>query len=85
MADDNGNKCIPFWPHPDYAKTLAEHEWNDCNPVNIPLDALLEKWLPGMESDGISVAVFPTLGSKGIMVKPKQLKSDLEDECKQYE
>ena len=85
MADDNGNECIPFWPHPDYAEALANIEWNDCKPEKIPLDAFIGKWLPGMEKDGINVAVFPTPESKGIMVNPKQLKTDLEAESKQYE
>jgi hypothetical protein len=85
LADDNGNKCLAFWPHPDYAKALLKDEWIDCAPDKIDLYNFLNNWLSGMEKDGFNVAVFPTPDSKGIIVDPIRLKKDIEKECEQYE
>ena len=56
MADDDGNECIPFWPHPDYASALVTGSWSDCSPERIILNDLLNKWLPGMIKDGLRVS-----------------------------
>jgi hypothetical protein len=45
----------------------------------------MEKWLPGMEKDGIAVAVFPSSEGKGVLVAPARLKKDLEDELSRIE
>ena len=85
LADDNDNACLVFWPHPEYAKVLADKEWADCIPTLIDLTKFLEKWLPGMEKDGIKAAVFPTPDSQSIIVDPQRLRSDIERECEQYQ
>jgi Protein of unknown function (DUF2750) len=80
MADDNGEECIPFWPHPDYARALATVSWSDCKPEVVSLDGFLEKWLVGMEKDKLNVTVFPAPGLKGAVVTPEHLKEDLQAE-----
>ncbi|MDH5446990.1 MAG: DUF2750 domain-containing protein [Gammaproteobacteria bacterium] len=83
--NDEGIKSIPVWPHPEYTKLCAEENWKGNNPSSIELQAFIEKWLPGMEKDGLLVAVFPTPSGKGVQVTPAELKQHLQEECEQYE
>ena len=85
MADDNGKSCIPFWPHPEYAKALASDDWSDCVPVSVALDDFLNRWLPGMAKDDLAVSVFPTTALKGVVIDPARLKEDFELEPEQGE
>src|SRR5688500_17655473 len=64
-GDTTGRECMPFWPHRRYAEALATGEWADSEPTEIALADFTEKWLPGMERDGLLVAVFPTPTMKG--------------------
>ena len=83
--DDEGEKSIPFWPHEEYARLCANGSWQGNDPTPIELSVFIEKWLPGMEKDGLLVAVFPTPSEKSLQISPSKLKSDLEEECGQYE
>jgi hypothetical protein len=85
MGDSDGHNCIPFWPHPKYAEGLAADDWGDSEPKPISLHDLLAKWLPGMASDGLHVAVFPSADRKSVVVDPLRLKRDVESECEQYD
>jgi hypothetical protein len=83
-SDGEGGECVPFWPHPEYAKAMTVGHWSGREPTSVPLADFLEKWLPGMAKDGLRVAVFPT-PENAKLVDPMLLKQDLESECKQYE
>src|SRR5262245_53076158 len=87
MGDDSGRKYIPVWPHKRYAEAFIRGHWQDAKATMIELDAWMQRWLPGMQRDGLQVAVFPVEGEKqqGVLVSPQQLKHDLEQELKQYE
>lgn len=85
FSDGEGKEGIPFWPHPDYAKSIATGDWDDCSPERIELKVFLERWLPGMKNDGVFAVVFPTPEEKGMMIDPDQLGTDIREECKQYE
>lgn len=79
-SDSNGNPVAPFWPHPDYAIACAVGEWAGNSPASIDVHHFLSRWLPGMEKDGMLAAVFPTPAMQGIVVSPRQLQSDIEEE-----
>ena len=83
--DDDGNKSIPFWPHPEYAKLCAEGQWKGNEETSIDLKSFIEKWLPGMEQDNLLVAVFPTPSGKSVYVQPSCLRENIEEELEQYE
>ncbi len=85
INDDHGNICMPFWPHEEYAKAMATKNWGECLAEKIKLADFLEKWLPRLEQEGLSIAVFPTANSKGVILSPSRLKQDLELEIEQYE
>ena len=84
-VNNAGEKSIPFWPHPEYAHMCAEGSWERNLSTRIDLQAFMEKWLPGMERDGILVAVFPTPEGKSVYVQPSMLLESLEEELIQYE
>ncbi len=83
--NDEGVKSIPVWPHPEYAKLCAEESWKGNKPSSIELQEFMENWLPGMETDGVLVAVFPTPSGKSVQVSAAELKQHLLEECEQYE
>ena len=82
---DEGARSIPVWPHPEYARRCAEGRWKGNEPASIGLQAFMDKWLPGMENDGLLVMAFPTPLGKGVQVSPVELKRRLQEECEQYE
>ena len=85
MASESGGFCIPFWPHPEYAQSMAVNEFEGCSPVAIPLDAFMEKWLPGMDKDGHTLSVFPALEGQHAVMPASELLEALEAELKELE
>ena len=85
IADDAGQSALPVWPHRRYAESFATEGWADTAATPIPLDAWLERWLPGLTRDGQFVAVFPVAPSRGVMVTPGHLQADLQQEMQRYE
>jgi hypothetical protein len=51
--------------------------WGDCEPERIDLKSFLANWLPGMTTDNLKVAVFPTPLGTSIIVEPETLMKDL--------
>ncbi|MDR3003753.1 MAG: DUF2750 domain-containing protein [Acidovorax sp.] len=84
-SDNNGNLASPFWPHPDYAMACTGREWAGNSPASIEVHHFLNRWLPGMEKDGLLVAVFPTPTMQGAVVAPRQLQRDIEEELSRLE
>jgi len=84
-GDDKNNKLFPIWPHPDYAVACATGPWSGNTPTSIGLQQFLDHWLPGMASDGILVAVFPTPTMQGVAVGPEAFREDLSLEMAKYE
>ncbi len=70
MRDDAGVRSIPVWPHRRYAEVSATGDWSDAEAAPTEMEAWMERWLPGMTSDGVRVAVFPVDGQKerGVVV-----------------
>jgi len=77
LVSTDDEECMPVWPHPDYAAEWATGGWADCEPFKVDIESWLDRWLPGMEEDGISVAVFPNMEESGVVESPRQLGSDL--------
>ena len=72
-----GDDCIPVWPHPDYAKAWAAEEWAKCEPYAISLKTWLDRWVKGMEEDGLAVAVFPLPEAIGVIEDPGEVADSL--------
>src|SRR5690606_9165911 len=75
-ADDE--EFLPLWPHPDLATDWAG-EQETAKPKAIPLAVWLERWAPGMEADGLMVAVCPGDDPNGVVVTAADLRTALQD------
>lgn len=78
LMSSEGHSCIPIWPDADFAIECAEEDWADCTPFAIPLDAWLERWLPGLQQDRLQIVVFPDAAEEGIVITPKELKKSIQ-------
>ena len=84
-TDNAGVMSIPFWPHLKFAKLCNSDLWKGNIPTPISLIDFMSKWLPGLNNDGLKVAVFPTPSGKSIQLEPSVLLEQLELECEKYE
>lgn len=81
--DDIGNILIPLYPNEKFAETFAINEWKGCRPKKIELRHFLEKWLPGMKSDGVKPSIFPT-DIDSAVTDVDLLRQNLEVELEKY-
>lgn len=79
LTTEDGESCLPVWPHPDYALDWATDGWEGCEPLKIDLESWFERWAPGLEEDGILVAVFPRLDDEGVLVSSRELSEAIEE------
>lgn len=85
LQDDDGcvmlttedEDCIPMWPSEETAALWAVDDWKDCEPLAIPLDEFLERWVSGMEDDDLFIAVFPVQDDLGVVVPPYEVNERL--------
>ena len=84
-ADDAGNVLVPIWPHEAFAARCATSQWSDCVPQPIDLGEWRDRWLPGIERDGRTIAAFPTPDAQGVAVEPARLRQDLTAELLRYD
>ncbi|MCH4293234.1 DUF2750 domain-containing protein [Shewanella sp. 3B26] len=77
MLTTEDEDCIPMWPTEEAAALWAVDEWKDCEPLAIPLNEWLERWVTGMEDDELLVAVFPVQDDLGVVVPPWELENRL--------
>jgi hypothetical protein len=73
MSSQDGEECLPVWPHRQFAAQWATGEWADCTPEAVPLAVWMERWTPGLERDGTLLAVFPHSDEEGTVVTPGEL------------
>jgi len=78
LTTEDGESCLPVWPHPDYALDWATEGWEGCEPLKIDLESWFERWSPGLEEDGILVAVFPRLDDEGVLLSSRELSEAIE-------
>jgi hypothetical protein len=85
MALDDGREAVPLWPAEMFASSFCVKDWSDRKAKSIGLDDLMTKWIPGMRGDSRLVAVFPTIGHKGIVISPDELEQRLRDALAAYD
>lgn len=78
IISDDGDEYLPVWHHTNLAAHWATGSYADCQPKLITLDDWLTKWLPGMDNDGILVAVCPDIEGEGIVVSAGELLNDIQ-------
>ena len=77
LASEDGDVCLPLWPHPDFAQHWATDEWSDCRPKSVSLDVWLERWTAGLKSDDTMLVIFPVSEGAGIVISPEDLANDI--------
>ena len=73
LSDEDGQICLPVWPHPDFAAAWAIDDWKDCEPKMIKLADWLERWTAGLEKDETALAIFPVDNGQGLILSPVEL------------
>lgn len=66
------DETLPFWPTAADAANSAREAWKTFAPRAIELGAFIEQWLPGMNEDGISAAVWPS-PCDGVVLTAREL------------
>jgi len=78
LSSEDGEECVPVWPHPEFAQDWIADEWSDCKLLEIDLNGWLQRWIPGMQQDGVAVAVFPGTDEDGVVMTPVELREEIE-------
>ncbi|MDN4504432.1 DUF2750 domain-containing protein [Alteromonadaceae bacterium BrNp21-10] len=68
ISDDED--CIPVWPAESCVNEWINNDWAHCTAHAISLSDWKEKWLPGLEEDEVSIAMFPLSHDGGLVVSP---------------
>ncbi len=83
-ADDNGSESLPIWCASEYAELVKLDEWADYEPRSIELKEFLSNVLPDLSANSILIAVMYSPNDEGVVVEPKQLAEDIEEELLNY-
>ncbi|SBS26662.1 hypothetical protein MAQ5080_00582 [Marinomonas aquimarina] len=79
MVETDEGDCVMVWPDADFAAQWAVEEWDDCEPVEVSLETFQTMWLPSLEQDNITLAVFPNIDDEGKLTSAADLKTLLAD------
>lgn len=79
MLEEEGDTCLPLWPHPTYASHWQQGELSDYQPQSITLEIWLERWAESLEQNQIAVAIFPVPDDSGIVEDAAELAATLAD------
>ncbi len=77
--NDEGQGVMPFWSDRAYAARAAKDEWAAYEPTAIDLDSFIDKWLKGMNQDGLLVGTNWNAHLMGMEVTPAELAQALLD------
>ncbi|TPE52380.1 DUF2750 domain-containing protein [Maribrevibacterium harenarium] len=85
LADDSGclvlptgdGNALPIWLSEQQAEAWQEKEEGDFQVLTVSQEALIEKWLPGMQADGFQIAVVPNLAGECIVLDANEFLSDI--------
>ncbi len=77
VTGEDGENCLPVWPHPDYTLDWANGDWADCKPKMIDLATWLERWTLGLDQDETLLVVLPNLKEEAVLVDPLVLDEDI--------
>ena len=84
LLGDNEQKVMPFWPEKQFTiDYILAHNY-DYLPKEIDLSYFLDKWINGLSEDHINILIFPVKKQSSTIIKPFELKSELEKEIEQY-
>jgi hypothetical protein len=81
VADDpdEGVQYVGLWPDRRFADAERERSvWSRYDAAEVALDELMNKLLPSLQRDGVSVGVFPVWDRGAFVLGAEQLRAELE-------
>ncbi|WP_066965807.1 DUF2750 domain-containing protein [Microbulbifer sp. Q7] len=81
--DQGGFEYLPIWPSTEFAEAFATED-SELQPRSVPLPQFLNRWLPGLEKDGIDIGVFPGSDESVWITGPNDLGNDLREELNRF-
>lgn len=75
MVETDEGDCVMVWPDADFAAQWAIDEWDDCEPVEVSYETFTTMWLPSLEKDNITLAVFPNIEDEGKLTSAADMKA----------
>jgi hypothetical protein len=76
VADGNGQAAFAVWPHEEYAVAFQEGD-PSVKTESMSLKDLLAKSIPSLVEASTPIAVFPTAGSRAVVVPADRFRDDL--------
>ncbi|OZG74732.1 hypothetical protein BTA51_07095 [Hahella sp. CCB-MM4] len=81
FSEEEDIEYLPIWPAEDFAKAYASDLNEGLIPKSIALPHFLNKWIPGLQRDGLQVNVFPSSMDDSSWIMPAdELRDDLKNE-----
>lgn len=80
FSEEEDFEYLPVWPTSETAKDYAEANGETLAPKSIALPEFLNRWISGLQNDGLEVGVFPGTDKSVWVIEPAELKSDIQDE-----
>jgi hypothetical protein len=77
--DDESREVMPFWSDRAYAARSAKDQWAAYEPTSIDIDSFIDKWLRGMNRDGLLVGTNWDAHLIGLEIEPVELARALLD------
>jgi Protein of unknown function (DUF2750) len=84
IEDSDGERYLPVWPHPGFAKESLEGEWADSEIETIEVHKFLDV-LENLHERGDGVALFRRPDGEFIALKPSELLEALTSELERME
>lgn len=79
FSEDENFEYLPIWPTEELALAYAKNE-SGLEALSISLPDFFNKWVVGLEKDGLEIGVFPGTDSTIWVTEPNVLKKDLQEE-----
>ncbi|WP_420935786.1 DUF2750 domain-containing protein [Alteromonas sp. A081] len=78
MLEDDGTVRLPIFPHRDLANAFVTSNGFDGMCVSTSLSEFKSTWLPGLESNGVELVMFPTQSDvENLVMTASELREEL--------
>lgn len=77
LLNTDDEDCVPVWPAEAFVKAWISDEWAGCQPTPISLKHWHSRWTPGLISDQLAIAIFPSTEEEGLVMEPDDLERAL--------
>jgi hypothetical protein len=78
LSSDSDELCLPLWPHEEYAKLWLE-QFPGYELQSLPIHIWFEHWVPALEEQGISIAVFPMPDQENSIMNITELAQSIQE------